>query len=126
MKHFNLPISTIRNKLHLVAWFVSLMIGVLSFSLKAQNLKELLSQLWRTYPGATIAVKGSTKGTNANRDGAFSINCSPKETLIISSIGFKPRNPCGKKTFLEVVLKNSKRLWTKSWWLDMASKRKVL
>lgn len=106
MKHFNLPISTIRNKLHLVAWFVSLMIGVMSFTSKAQTVRGTVkSSSGEPIPGATIAVKGTTKGTNANKDGAFSINCSPKEILLISSIGFKPQEILvGKKTTIDVVL----------------------
>ncbi|NBA75288.1 SusC/RagA family TonB-linked outer membrane protein [Emticicia sp. ODNR4P] len=106
MKHFNLPISTIRNKLHLVAWFVSLMIGVMSFTSKAQTVRGTVkSSSGEPIPGATIAVKGTSKGTNANKDGAFSINCSSKETLLISSIGFKPQEILvGKKTTIDVVL----------------------
>jgi iron complex outermembrane receptor protein len=77
------------------------------FSSKAQNLRGVVKSSLANLPGATIAVKGSTKGTNANRDGAFSINCSPKETLLISSIGFKPQEILGKKT-IDVVLKNFK------------------
>ena len=38
--------------------------------------------------GAGIVIQGTTNGTSADLDGAFSINCPPDAVLEISSIGF--------------------------------------
>lgn len=39
-------------------------------------------------PGVTIQVKGTTNGVISDVDGKFSINVSPNQTLIFSSMGF--------------------------------------
>jgi len=41
-------------------------------------------------PGATVIVKGTTIGTITNADGNFTINAGPQQTLVISSIGYRP------------------------------------
>ena len=40
-------------------------------------------------PGATVVVKGSTRGTITNAEGEFSIQAASGEVLVISFIGFK-------------------------------------
>ncbi len=40
--------------------------------------------------GISILVKGTTRGTTTNSDGAFKINASPTESLIFSFVGFSP------------------------------------
>jgi TonB-linked SusC/RagA family outer membrane protein len=106
MKKFDLSISIIQSKRHLVVWCVSLLIGLSGFSLKAQTVKGTVkSNTGEIIPGATITVKGTTRGTSASKDGAFSITCSPKETLVVSSVGYKTQEILvGSKTFLGVVL----------------------
>src|SRR5574344_1355466 len=38
--------------------------------------------------GASVAVKGTAKGTITGVDGSFSLTASPKATLVISYIGY--------------------------------------
>src|SRR3990170_2849325 len=38
--------------------------------------------------GATVQVKGSKVAVQTNPDGSFSINASPNNTLVVSSIGY--------------------------------------
>lgn len=106
MKHINLSISITRKKLCLVVWCVSLLIGFSGFSIKAQTIKGTIkSASGETIPGATVVVKGTTRGTNSGKNGDFSITVSPKETLIFSSVGFKPQEVLvGNKTAINVVL----------------------
>ena len=40
-------------------------------------------------PGATIVIKGTTKGTISSTDGAFSINIEPKSVIVVSFIGYE-------------------------------------
>ena len=106
MKQFDLPISTARNKRYLIVWLVSLLIGFSGFSLKAQTVKGTVkSTTGETIPGATITIKGTSRGTTANKDGAYSIACSSKEILVFSSIGYKAQEiVLGNKTTLNVML----------------------
>src|SRR5687767_8681345 len=38
--------------------------------------------------GASITVKGTTRGTSTNSEGRFSISAAPNATLVVSSVGF--------------------------------------
>lgn len=42
-------------------------------------------------PGATILVKGTTNGTTAAADGGFTINVPAGATLVVSFLGYEPR-----------------------------------
>ncbi|RAK02300.1 TonB-linked SusC/RagA family outer membrane protein [Larkinella arboricola] len=39
-------------------------------------------------PGATITIKGTTRGTTTDAAGAFQLNASPNETLVFSYVGY--------------------------------------
>jgi TonB-dependent starch-binding outer membrane protein SusC len=56
-------------------------------------------------PGASILIKGSTKGTTANAEGAFTISAQSNQTLVVSSIGYKSKEVvAGNKNTLTIVL----------------------
>lgn len=56
-------------------------------------------------PGATVIVKGTNLGTSSDANGSFSINASPNNTLIISSIGFKSQEIIvGNRTTINVSM----------------------
>ena len=60
-----------------------------------------------TIPGANIVVKGTTNGITSDANGAFSIQASPSDVLIISFIGFKPQEiQVGSKTSILVSLES--------------------
>lgn len=54
--------------------------------------------------GATVLIKGTSKGTATNLDGKFSLELSGDNILVVSSIGFKAQ---------EVKTKNNKTLYIK-------------
>jgi TonB-linked SusC/RagA family outer membrane protein len=55
--------------------------------------------------GATISVKGSSRGVMANEDGTFSIKASPTDNLDISFIGYQTITVLvGKQTYISVAL----------------------
>lgn len=56
--------------------------------------------------GATVKVKGTTRVVATDLDGNFSIEASPKETIAITYIGFKPVEVSAAKTDITVVLEN--------------------
>ncbi len=106
MKQFDLSIPITRKKLYLVVWCISLLIGFSSFSLKAQTVKGTIkSASGEGIPGATVSVKGTTRGVSASKDGTFSIAATPKTTLVFSSVGYKTQEVLvGNQTSINVVL----------------------
>lgn len=62
--------------------------------------------------GASIVIKGTSKGTTTNVEGAFEINV-PNEgsSLIISFVGYESQEiSIGNKTFLDVILNPDQKL----------------
>jgi iron complex outermembrane recepter protein len=58
--------------------------------------------------GASVKVKGSSKGGTTNADGIFSIQASPQDILIISNIGYTPQTLAVPETsFMTVILEPS-------------------
>lgn len=56
-------------------------------------------------PGASILVKGSSRGSTTNADGEFTMNTTSDATLVISFIGFKTLElPVGSKTSFDIAL----------------------
>lgn len=56
-------------------------------------------------PGASVAIKGTTRGTITDVDGNFSINASSDETLVISFVGFSSQEiPVGSQSVINVSL----------------------
>ena len=56
--------------------------------------------------GASVAVKGTTRGVLTNVDGHFSISASGNETLVFSFVGMeKEERRVGNQTVINVVLK---------------------
>src|SRR5687768_118463 len=57
-------------------------------------------------PGVSILVRGTTNGTITNADGAFAIDVSSEEdVLVISFVGFvKEEIPVSGKTTIDVIL----------------------
>lgn len=61
-----------------------------------------------TLPGASILVKGTTRGTTTAADGTFKISVSNNSTLIFSSLGFEKQEvKVGTQTILNVKLNSS-------------------
>src|SRR6218665_177861 len=59
-------------------------------------------------PGVNVHVKGSTKGTQTDFDGNFTISTAPKSTLVFSFIGMDEVSvETENKKNLKVVLKPS-------------------
>lgn len=56
--------------------------------------------------GATVKVKGTTRVVATDIDGNFTIEASPKETIAITYIGYKPVEVSAAKTDISVVLES--------------------
>lgn len=56
-------------------------------------------------PGANVIIKGTNLGTTSDEEGAFSINASPSDVLVISFIGYKTQEILvGNQTSLALTL----------------------
>lgn len=61
-------------------------------------------------PGANIQIKGTTKGTATNPEGAYTIQVDANATLIVSFIGFEAKEvPVGTAATLNVKLKTDSK-----------------
>jgi hypothetical protein len=58
--------------------------------------------------GASIVVKGTTRGTNTDAEGKFSIDVNPGESILVSSVGFTQSEvKVGKNPSLNISLESS-------------------
>jgi TonB-linked SusC/RagA family outer membrane protein len=105
MKQFNYPILQ-RHKTKYFRVFGVLLLAFFSFALKAQTVKGTVkTKANEAIPGASITIKGTTKGTVSGNDGSFSISGSPNETIVFSSIGYKAQElVVGNKSTIDIVL----------------------
>jgi TonB-linked SusC/RagA family outer membrane protein len=56
-------------------------------------------------PGATIIIKGTTRGVITDMDGTFTIQATPENQLEISYLGYQMLTvPVGKQTYINVAL----------------------
>ena len=54
--------------------------------------------------GAGITIKGTTKGVTTDLDGKYSIQCSPKDILVFSSVGYKSQEtPVGNRAVIDFL-----------------------
>jgi TonB-dependent SusC/RagA subfamily outer membrane receptor len=59
-------------------------------------------------PGVNIGVKGTTKGTTTDVDGAFKLTVSPSAVLVVSSVGFGSKEVrVGNRTVINISLQSS-------------------
>ncbi len=60
--------------------------------------------------GASVLVKGTTRGTTTNSNGEFSINAEPTDVLVVSFIGYDSREiTVGTHTSLSITLSAAKQ-----------------
>lgn len=96
-------------------WRVVVLLMMLYFPLASfgqQNVVtgQVLDEMGEPIIGATVQIKGATKGSITDVDGKFriSVNNAGKETLVFSFIGYTSEEvPLKGKTFVKVVLKES-------------------
>lgn len=56
--------------------------------------------------GATVVVKGTTKGASTGIDGGFALEVTPDDVLVVSYIGYDTQEiPVGSRTAFEIQLK---------------------
>ncbi|WP_420154552.1 SusC/RagA family TonB-linked outer membrane protein [Siphonobacter sp.] len=59
-------------------------------------------------PGASVSVKGTTRGAVTNAEGRFTLTVPENATLVVSSVGYLTREfPVGNQNSLELVIPSS-------------------
>ena len=79
----------------------------------AQTLKgKIIDENQQVLPGVNVVEKGTTNGTSTDANGAFSINLSGKESiLVVSFVGYTPQEiPVNNRTSLNITMKTDNRL----------------
>jgi TonB-linked SusC/RagA family outer membrane protein len=62
-------------------------------------------------PGVTIALKGTSKGTNSGADGGYSISAGSNDVLVFTTIGFnRIEEQVGGRTLISVQMKEDQRM----------------
>ena len=62
-------------------------------------------------PGASISIKGTSKGTTSDGDGNYKISAPSSATLVFSSVGFDTQEiVVGSKSQINVALKTDSKL----------------
>jgi len=93
-------------------WLVLVLVLVthLSFAQKKITGKILDGDSNSGLPGATISIKGQTKGTATDVNGVFSIDANASDVLVISSIGYSTKEvTVGNQSVINVTLQLDSR-----------------
>ncbi len=98
---------------------IAMLISFLSFgqdSSKSEQAKQkiitgVVSDAGGTLPGASVVVKGTTRGVSTNIDGKYSIKASVGETLVFSFIGLQDQaKVVGASNIINVTLLSNAKL----------------
>ena len=84
----------------------------LSIGLQAQNVSgKVLDEDGESLIGATVMVKGTTKGATTDANGTFSIAASKDDILEISFLGYRPLEVVvGDEDYIEVMISSDAEL----------------
>ena len=75
---------------------------------KQKTITGIVSDIAGPLPGATITVKGTTRGSQTNFDGKYSLQASEGETLVFSYIGYQSISVIiAKLNVIDVILKEN-------------------
>ncbi len=101
-------------KIYLFLSFI--LMGITQISL-AQNTRQITGKIQdavsgESVPGTSVLIKGTTIGTTANADGAFSLKIPDTKSvvLVVSSLGFVTQNiGVGDRSIVNIALANSSK-----------------
>jgi hypothetical protein len=61
--------------------------------------------------GASVVVKGTSNGTSTDYDGQFSLNVSPGQTLVVTYVGYLPKEvKVGQQNNYDIFLEEDHQL----------------
>ncbi len=80
-----------------------LLLGAFSFA-SAQISGTVVDEEGAPLPGASLVKKGTTTGTTTDFDGNFTIDAAMGETLVVSYIGYTPKEVVINSTVMNITL----------------------
>ncbi len=79
--------------------------SVLTFAQSREVTGTVTNAVGQPIPLATIKIKGARSGTSADQSGAFTIRITPGTTLVVSAIGYEPKEiSAGDRTSFSIQL----------------------
>ena len=104
LNFFFKPLLTVRETKQPLLLFLTLFLGIALFA--QQKITGVVTGVNDSpLSGATIAVKGSKIVAATNADGVFVINAKPEDALVVSFVGYNPKQvTVGNETFLKISL----------------------
>lgn len=94
------------SKMRLHAWMCLLLL--LPMTVAGQQITitgKVVDESGEPLPGVTIVIEGTTRGVSTDIDGNYSINASPGEVLVFSSVGMNTQKfTVGAQTVINVTL----------------------
>ncbi len=77
----------------------------------AQTISGTITADGQPLPGATVVIKGSSKGTSTDFDGKYKIEAGAKSTLVFSYVGYSSKEILvGTKQTIDIVLEQDNEL----------------
>ncbi|MBL3658171.1 SusC/RagA family TonB-linked outer membrane protein [Fulvivirga sediminis] len=97
---------TLRLRGRIVPGLIMLLIFITTFSYSQTQIKgRITDDAGSPLPGASVLVKGTSKGTVTDINGDYTLSASPSDVLIISFIGYQAKEvTVGSQTTLNVTL----------------------
>ncbi|OJW33584.1 MAG: hypothetical protein BGO54_10060 [Sphingobacteriales bacterium 46-32] len=84
---------------------VLMLFNALAFAQQREVSGSIKSEEGTNIPFASVTVKGTATGVSADANGKFSIQAAPNATLVISAVGYEPKEVSARSTTITVSLK---------------------
>lgn len=84
---------------------VLMLFNALAFAQQREVSGSIKSEEGTSIPFASVTVKGTATGVSADANGKFSIQAAPNATLVISAVGYEPKEVSARSTSIDVSLK---------------------
>lgn len=84
---------------------VLMLFNALAFAQQREVSGSIKSEEGTNIPFASVTVKGTATGVSADANGKFSIQAAPNATLVISAVGYEPKEVSARSTTVAVTLK---------------------
>ena len=94
-----------------ILWFF-LCVGIFTTHIGWTQDRQITGKVTETdksaLPGASILIKGTTRGTTTNSEGLYKISAKEGATLIITSLGYEKKEvKVGTENVINISLNNS-------------------
>lgn len=93
-----------KTKLNLLLTLATVFFAQMAFAQERSVSGVVTDNLGMPFPGVNVVVKGTTKGTQTDLDGKYTVKASPEEVLVFSFLGTKTQELKATSTTVNVKL----------------------